>query len=271
MHTNTRRVLATALFASLATTAFAQQEGRPGGRQGGPPSAEEFVARMMERDANGDGKLSRDELPGPFAERMFDNNDTNKDGFLDSTELKAAAENFAAQRGNGQGQGRDRAFAPGQARPGGAPDGVDRPGAPMADTLDFEGGMKQAGRAMRSLRRSSFTAESKEGDLENIAMVQQGMLAAKMHMTEVHMAEQAKERFGDDTAKYEAEFRMMLIQTLMESLVLETAVIEGDAEAAKKSVAYLVQLQKDGHNAFQPEEDEDHDEAPAPRSPAGSR
>ena len=279
MHTLASRVLAAAALSALATSALAQQQGRPGGRQGGAPSAEQFIARMMEQDANGDGKLSRSELEGPLADRLFESGDANGDGFLDSAELKTSVESFIAQRGTGQGRP-DRAGAPGQNRPG---DAIDRRGAPRADeggesdTLDFHHGMEQAGQTMRPLRRSSFTAATRAADLENIGLLQQGIMAAKLDMANVKMAEAAKERFGDDSSAYLAEFRMTLVQTLMESLALEMAVIEGDAEAAKNSVAHIVQLQKEGHDLFQAEEEEDEAETPAPtrvrpatpRRPAG--
>lgn len=266
MHTLASRVLAAAALSALATSALAQQQGRPGGRQGGAPSTEQFIARMMERDANGDGKLSRSELEGPFADRLFESGDANGDGVLDATELKSAAESFMAQRGTGQGRP-DRAGAPGEGRPG---DAIDRRGAPRADAegetekLDFHHGMEQAGQTMRPLRRSSFTAATREADLENIGLLQEGIMAAKLDMASVEMAAAAKERFGDDTDKYMAEFRMTLVQTLMESLVLEMAVIEGDADAAKNSVAHIVQLQKEGHDLFQPEEEEEEADTPAP-------
>ncbi|MDQ7012687.1 MAG: hypothetical protein Q9O74_02185 [Planctomycetota bacterium] len=282
MHTTASRTFAAVVLLSLATTAIAQQQGRPGGRQGsGPPTPEQFVERMMSNDANGDGKLSRDEIPGRFAERIFDANDANGDGFLDAAELKTAATGFISQRGNRP----DRAGAPGQVRPGAPADAIDRPGPPRGagpggKPLDFEGGMKQAGRALRSLRRSSFDAASMENDLENIGLIQQGLMAAKMQMMTAPMAEQAEARFGDDKAAYRAEFRMTLVQTLMESLALEMAIVEGDAEAAKNSLAHLLENRKEAHNDFQPEDEDDEDEldTPAPtrvqpnrnRRPAGS-
>lgn len=49
-----------------------------------PPS----VAEFMKSDADKDGKISKAEAPEQM-QRFFDNNDANKDGFLDATEVKA--------------------------------------------------------------------------------------------------------------------------------------------------------------------------------------
>jgi multidrug efflux pump subunit AcrA (membrane-fusion protein) len=49
-----------------------------------PPS----VAEFMKYDADKDGKISKAEAPEQM-QRFFDNNDANKDGFLDATEVKA--------------------------------------------------------------------------------------------------------------------------------------------------------------------------------------
>ena len=70
---------------------------------------------MMAFDANGDGKLSRAELPERF-QGLFDRGDTNKDGFLTPDEIRkmvaaqAPPPETAGQgrRGDGEGRGEGR-------------------------------------------------------------------------------------------------------------------------------------------------------------------
>lgn len=82
-------------------------EGGPGGfgrGEGGPPqfNVESFIARLMERDANKDGKLSAEEL-GERSARLLETGDKNGDGYLDAEELKAIAESMAARFREGGG------------------------------------------------------------------------------------------------------------------------------------------------------------------------
>lgn len=58
--------------------------GRGGMGRGGRGA---IIDRLMESDANGDGKLQRDELPERMG-RLFDRLDTNGDGVLDAEELE---------------------------------------------------------------------------------------------------------------------------------------------------------------------------------------
>ena len=73
---------------------------------------EAILGRLQQADANGDGVLTQDELPGPMASRFADV-DTNGDGSLDAEEQKAAIQSisdriseFTRDRGGRGGGGR---------------------------------------------------------------------------------------------------------------------------------------------------------------------
>ena len=89
--------------------------GPPDGGAGGEGSSGGQRPSIMESDADGDGKVSKEEAP----ERMksfFDFIDTNKDGFID----KAEADEAAKRRGSGGGgQGGGRGGPPGGGPPAG--------------------------------------------------------------------------------------------------------------------------------------------------------
>lgn len=98
----------TAVLLGLGTAGVMAQEGgdrpegrgpRPGGPGGpgqGRPDPAELLARL---DQDGNGKISRDEVPGRMAQR-FDQLDKNSDGYLTKDEL--------ARRGGPRGQGGGR-------------------------------------------------------------------------------------------------------------------------------------------------------------------
>lgn len=272
---NARTSLGITLLAALATSAAAQPGGGAGGgRTGGgaPPTPEQFVDRMMQNDANADGKLSKDELPGRFADRMFESGDTNKDGFLDKAELTTIANNFGQGGFGGRGGAPGGPGAGGPGGPAGAPGAGAPQGAAGGALATFDSHMKAAGRAMRQLRRSSFDDASRQTDLLLIQTIQDSLINAKGKSADVPMAPQAKEHYGDDEAKYNADMRLHLIQAMMESLALESAVIEGDSAGAKESLEHLLEVQKEGHDAFQkPEDENERPAAPGENLPAPRR
>lgn len=257
MHMQRLRIVPVLAIAAMGSAALAQPggEGRQGQRAFDPA---QFIDRMMENDANGDGKLSREELPGRFAERMFESGDTNGDGLLDRKELEAAAVNM---RGGG-------AQRPGRLAPEGAAPGAQRPvpGAVSVEgeQVSFHDHMEQAGRALRRLRRSEFTSETREDDLGYLQTVQSSIIGAKSKIAEVKMAAAAKEKYGDDHAAYRRDFRMAMVQAMIETLSIETALLEGDAPAARESLNYLLEAQSRAHDIFQADEEEGDAEATRP-------
>jgi hypothetical protein len=85
--------------------AFGGRDGRggPGGPGGG--NVDEAVARMLQLDKNGDGKLSADELPERMAGLMV-RGDLDKDGVLTRDEpMKLAQAQSQEQRGGPGGEG----------------------------------------------------------------------------------------------------------------------------------------------------------------------
>lgn len=189
---------------------------------------EQFVQRMMENDANGDGRLSREELPGRFAERMFESGDANKDGYLDKAELEA----IAARRGQ---------------RPGGPPDA-----AGPADDRSIHDLMESAGSGLRRLRRVVFGETPADQVLAHIQTIQSALVAAKAKAAEAPMAPKAKEKYGDDAATFQRDFRLEVLKALRESINLEIAVLEGKPDAASESLAKLIEVQEKAHETFQP-------------------
>lgn len=102
-------------------------EGRPG--LGGRFNPEDFQARLKEADANGDGKLSKDEAP-PMLKERFDQIDANSDGVLDETELRQMMQRF--RQGGDRPQRRPEGRPEGRRPEGRRPEG-DRPDAPRRE------------------------------------------------------------------------------------------------------------------------------------------
>lgn len=225
-----------------------QPEGTPGGPGGGPGNVDAFVSRLLRNDANGDGKLQWEEVPEQNRERLFERGDANKDKVLDQDELRAMA-----------------ATSPRRIGPGG-PGGTDGATATLHDS------MEQAGRAMRTIRRSQFSDMSRRQDLSAMQSLQSALVAAKGQIQEAKMSEPAKAKFKDDTAAFHKEFRQSMIRSTIKAMELELAIVNGDAAAATKHRDELLALQKEAHELFQPDaEEEDAGGAPPRREPGAGR
>jgi hypothetical protein len=88
------------IVALAATTLLAQPPARGGrdrnGREESGDSVEAALARLMKFDANGDGKLTKEELTDKRLQPLFERADANQDGIATREELSAALSRDAA-------------------------------------------------------------------------------------------------------------------------------------------------------------------------------
>jgi Ca2+-binding EF-hand superfamily protein len=94
--------------------------GRGEEREATGPTPAELQQTLMAFDKNKDGKLSKEEMPERMR-GMFDQGDTNHDGFLTADEIGKVASALAAPaggegRGGGRGEGRGEGRGPGGPR-----------------------------------------------------------------------------------------------------------------------------------------------------------
>lgn len=143
------------LSALLAGSAFSQdgERPRPPGGPGGPPPDGRNPGEMLKRaDADGDGKVSKDEFLKARANEMdeaFGRLDANADGFIDQPEVDQIAERMRAA-GRGGPDGMRRPEGEGMRRPEGEggfrrpPEGPDgRPGGEGMRRPEGEGGFRR--------------------------------------------------------------------------------------------------------------------------------
>lgn len=247
----TRKTIAScvALVALVgASAALSQPEpsGQPGRRADGPgQNPEAFAQRLLQRDANEDGKLSRDELPGQFAERIFAEFDADGDDLLSKDELmafaKAAADRRLAQPGARGGQGAQGARPP----------------------MDFHRAMETAGRGLRGLNRARFDGTGTQRELMAVQMVQLGIVSAKMDLPNAPKTDAGTAKYPNDE-DYRRAMRTHLLEVLDLSVDLERAILEGNGDRARELVEQIERVEHDAHDLFQPEDDHD-DEAPLGR------
>lgn len=224
--------ISAAVFAALALSAAGLAVAQPAENR----RVQAQVDRLMANDRNGDGKLSRDELPARLADRLFAEADTDGDGLLTREEVTAHVMG---------------------ARPAGedaTPAQTAQPGAsPESAHQSFEGAMKLAGRSMRDLRRSQFAASTRDSDLDAAQSMQEAMIAAKASFGSVAMSAAARARFGEDQDAYRRAFRLAIIESLRAAIDLEQAVLEEDQPRAQAAQARLMTTQKTAHDLFQDE------------------
>lgn len=218
-----------------------------GGMRGDPA---QMAERFFAQDANGDGKVTREEATGPFAERVFERADLNKDGAIDRAEMAEFVKSLPARGGQGARGGREGGA-------GGAP-------------VNLEGAMKQVNGAYRALRGSALDANSRKADLEAVQRLQMGLVASKAAAGSVPMSPAAKAKFGEDKAAYEKEFRTQFLRSMLLSIEIEKAILDGDAARAKAALAELHEAEESGHELFQDEGGEEGEGAERPRA-RGSR
>lgn len=99
---------------------------------GGPPNPEAMIDRVMENDKNGDGKLSKNEIPRHLAQ-LLAGADTNGDGGIDRAEVGAC------MQGSRQGVRGAAGGTTGTNGPGSATGGDPRPGGPNIMQFDRNG------------------------------------------------------------------------------------------------------------------------------------
>jgi photosystem II stability/assembly factor-like uncharacterized protein len=101
------------------------------GERGGPRGPGRMVDMLRQRDANGDGKLQKEEMPEQMV-RMFERLDANSDGVIDEAELQNASQRFG-RRGRGDNPpGGEAAANPAGAAPSQDPAPTPAPETPSA-------------------------------------------------------------------------------------------------------------------------------------------
>ncbi len=256
----TRLLLTSVLGLALATTAAAQdQPGRPAAGQNAPggarPNARQadpsrIVDRLMQADADGDGRLSKDEMGETRFAAVFDQADADGDGFLTAEEVTT----FMASRGpragrGGEGGPEGRPARGPQGGPGGPQDAA--PAGPSKEA--FHEAMERAGRALRGLRRTQFEADTFDRDFTALLELEASLMEARRHVAAVPMSDAAKERFGADQAAYRKSFQLHLAKAMMATLQVEVACLEGESAKAKELVAGILENRNTSHELFEQE------------------
>jgi Ca2+-binding EF-hand superfamily protein len=124
---------------------------------GGPQNPQAMIDRVMESDKDGDGKLSKSEVPRHLAQ-MLGGADTNGDGSIDRAELTNAMQNSQPHFGGPGGGG------PGRFGGAGGLDGDPRPGGPNLSQYDRNGDGQLSADEVPTQLRGMLRGTDQNGD-----------------------------------------------------------------------------------------------------------
>ncbi|MCP4836222.1 MAG: hypothetical protein GY895_15820 [Phycisphaera sp.] len=225
----------------------AQEDGRPSRGNGQNPNGRQadpgrIVARLMQTDTDGDGRLSREEIEKTRFAAAFDQADADGDGYVTEKEITVFMTN--RRSGGGAGQARPRGERPAAGRDASKTDDVDPVKA-------FEAGMEACGRSLRGLRRTKFDDATFDKDLAAAMGVQAGLLEARRHVQAIPMSQAAVAKFGQDRKAYTRSFQTHMAKSLVIAFQLEIAILEGDSASAGALTKQLVAGRNDSHDIFE--------------------
>jgi Ca2+-binding EF-hand superfamily protein len=129
--------------------------------QGGPPNPQAVLRRLMENDKDGDGKLSKSELPRHLASQLK-TADTNGDGAIDRAELANVMQPVQPQFGAGGGVG-NGGLGGGGFRGQGGFNGDPRPGVNLSQ-YDRNGDGQLSADEMPAQMRGVLRGTDQNGD-----------------------------------------------------------------------------------------------------------
>ena len=117
---------------------------------------------------------------------------------------------------------------------------------------ELEHAMEQMNGCVKAWAKG-IDAAGRDKALEQVAKFQSNVLTAKLLTPpDTDKVEEAKR------AEYLAGFRKKLVDVLAASCQLENALIANDFDAANRTVKDLLHLKKEGHDAYQPEDEHGH-------------
>jgi hypothetical protein len=171
-----------ALMANFGGGGDGGEGGRGGFGGGSGGGGSRGGGNLMDNDADGDGKISKEEAP-EWMQRFFDTMDADSDGFVTQEEIDARRQQFGGGGGRGGGRG----------RPAGE-DGETRPQRPSfddesdTDEPDIDKPLPEASKGDAEEATEADASEAAEGD------------APESTEADASEATEAEESTGDDAA-----------------------------------------------------------------------